>query len=122
MDLLLNDEDDLDITNGELSLVTGIVAVKQDVMMGLATWLGETPYDTTAGLPYLQVIFQTDDVNAVNAIIERFIISRPGVDTVKLNQSVLDLTTRRLEVSGTIRAFNEEIDFSQILGGQEDGV
>ena len=49
MDLLLTDYD-LDLTNGELTFVTGRDAIAQDVQMSLRTWLGETPYDTTATL------------------------------------------------------------------------
>ena len=46
MDLKLTDYD-MDLTNGELSFVTGRDAIAQDVQMNLRTWLGETVYDTT---------------------------------------------------------------------------
>ena len=48
MDLKLTDYD-LDLTNGDLSFVDRLEAVRQDIEMALRTWLEETPYDRNAG-------------------------------------------------------------------------
>ena len=65
MDLLLTDYD-MDLTNGDLSFVNGADAIGQDVTMRLRTWLGETVYDVSAGVPYLQVIFAERNPTAEN--------------------------------------------------------
>jgi hypothetical protein len=115
MDLLLTDHD-MDITDGELSFVNGVTAVAQDVKMAFRTFLGETVYDTSAGVPYRQVIFiRGTPLGAIKLILEQIAISRPGV-TGATFAPVLDSVTRELSVTGTIYALDEEIDFSEIIG------
>jgi hypothetical protein len=117
MDLRLTD-DDLDITNGELSFVTGREAIGQDIKMALQTWLGETVYDTTVGVPYTQVIFKerNPNLNAVKYIIEQIVARRPGVISVELEPQ-LDPTTRVLTVpKGVAQTIEGEIDFREIFG------
>lgn len=115
MDLRLTD-DDIDLTNGDLSFVTGKDAIAQHVAMRLRTWLGETVYDVTAGVPYLQVIFQgkNPDLNSVRFILEQNVLRTPGVTGVEL-EVALDTATRVLSVTGTIESIEGEIDFSEII-------
>jgi len=114
MDLRLTDYD-MDLENGELSFVRGAAAVAQHVAMRLRTWLGEAnAYDTTAGVPYLQIIFtKAPNLNAVRFIFERQILETPGVQAILRLDLELEPTTRALSISGTIRALDEEIDFSE---------
>lgn len=113
MDLRLEDYD-LFLENGELEFVRGIEAVRQHAIMRLRTWLGEADaYDTTAGVPYTQIIFaKNPNRNAIQFILERVILETPGVQSVTLELD-LDSETRELSVSGTLRALDEEIDFSE---------
>jgi len=115
MDLKLTDYD-LDLTNGELSFVTGRDAIAQDVQMNLRTWLGETVYDTTAGVPWLQVIFKGKNPNldSVKFILEQNILRRPGVAGVELTLD-FDRDARVLNVSGTLESIEGEIDFSELI-------
>jgi hypothetical protein len=117
MDILLTD-DDMDLTNGDLSWVNGAEAIAQDVTMTWRTWLGETVYDTTAGVPYTQVIFvgTNPNLDAVRFILEHIAIQREGVIGVELTP-VLNATTRELTVTGTLHTTDGEIDFSLVLGG-----
>ena len=117
MDLKLTDYD-LDLTNGELSFVLGKEAIAQDVTMALRTYLGETVYDLSAGVPYLQIIFKGKNPNltSVRFILEQKILSRPGVLGVALETFTLDVNTRELNVSGTIDSVAGEIDFTEIIG------
>ena len=73
MDLLLTDYD-MDLTDGELSFVNGREAIGQDVQMRLRTWLGETVYDTTAGVPWIQAIFGEEMAH----VLEQALISGSG--------------------------------------------
>jgi hypothetical protein len=115
MDLLLTD-DDMDITNGELTFVTGPTAIGQHIKMRLRTWLGETPYATTAGVPYLQVIFKdrNPNLNSIKFILEQIVLATPGVIGVEL-EPVLDRQTRTLTVTGTAESIDGEVDFSEII-------
>ncbi len=92
---------DLDTTNSELSFVEGIEAIRQDIEMSLRTWLGETPYDEGAGVPYIQIIFKRGTTaDAVRFIIEQKILSRDGVtDVLDLNLA-LDSLNRTATISG----------------------
>jgi hypothetical protein len=113
MDLRLSDHD-LWLENGEVEFVRGIEAIAQHAIMRLRTWLGEADaYDTTAGVPYLQIIFtKAPNLTSVRFILERVILETPGVESVDLSLS-LDTATRVLSVSGSLRALDQEIDFSE---------
>ncbi len=117
MDLLLTDYD-MDLTNGDLTFVDGKEAIAQDVTMALRTWLGETVYDTTVGVPYLQVIFKGKNPNltSIRFILEQIILRRPGVTGVALEELDLDRSTRVLTVAGKIDSIDGEIDFSEVIG------
>jgi hypothetical protein len=115
MDLKLTDYD-MDLTDGDLSFVTGREAIAQHATMRLRTWLGETVYDTTAGVPWLQVIFKDKNPNldSVRFILEQNILRTPGVTGVDLTLE-LDTLTRVLTVAGTMESVDGEIDFSEII-------
>lgn len=115
MDLKLTNYD-LDITNGELSFVRSKDAIAQDVTMSLRTWLGETVYDLSAGVPYLQIIFKERNPNltSIQFILEQNILRRPGVLTAALDLS-LDTPSRVLTVTGTLTSIDGEIDFTEII-------
>ena len=112
MDLRLTNYD-LNITNGELSFVTGAEAIAQHVTMRLRTWLGECVYARNIGVPYTQVIFarKNPDLAVVHATLDQVIRSVPGVLDTSFTVE-LDSSTRTLIVSGTIQSIDGEIDFS----------
>ena len=90
----------------------GVFAVKQMVSMRIQTWLKESPYDQTAGLPYLQIIFQPGTTpESIKFILEQAILATPGVTSVDLDY-VLDRATRVLTITGTMTGLNEEIPFN----------
>lgn len=115
MDIKLNGHD-MDITNGELSFVNGTEAIAQDLTMAFRTWLGETVYDETVGVPYLQVIFKgkNPNLNAIKFILENIANQRPGVIGSNLTPG-LDNETRVLTVTGTVDTIDGEIDFSEVI-------
>lgn len=113
MDLRLDANGDLDITDGDLSFVTGLEAIAQDITMKLRTWLGESVYDRAAGVPYLQVIFTRGiSIHSVRAILEEQIRRVEGVlDVLELEVS-LDHATRVLTATGRVRADEGVISLS----------
>lgn len=114
MDLKLTDYD-LDITDGDLSFVTGIEAKRQHIEMRLRTWLAETPYDRAAGVPYLQVIFRRGTtLQAVEFILTQIVADTPGVLEVLDLTPTLDRATRVLSVTGRARVAEGEVDFSAL--------
>ena len=115
MDLRLTDYD-LEITDGEIFFVTAQVAIAQHIVMRLRTWLGETVYDTGAGVPWLQVIFQGKNPNldSINFILAQHVLNTPGVLGVELKMEI-DNNTRVLNVTGTAQSVEGEIDFSEII-------
>jgi hypothetical protein len=119
MDLKFTANGDMDITNGELSFVTGKEGYGQDIRMALQTWLGETVYDTTVGVPYNQVIFKSRNVNldAVRFILQQIGERRPGIISMELTPA-LNSTTRELNVTGNAQTIEGEIDFTDIFAGE----
>jgi hypothetical protein len=113
MDLAINEFDDMAIDGGELSLVTNADAIGQHLWIRLSTWLGETPYDQSAGVPYVQVIFDPNTTDlARRFILQQQILAVPGVTGVELLDVVADKQTRVLSISGRASSINGPIDFA----------
>jgi len=86
---------DIDLTDGELSLVTGGEAIAQDIVMALRTFLGESVYDRNAGVPWVQIIFEKNTpLFVVEQILRNQILARPGVISIQSFQQTLDPITR----------------------------
>jgi len=112
MDLKLTSDGDLEIINGHLSWVTGVDAVRQKVAMRLRTWLGESVYDRSGGVPYREIIFRrgTTDIS-IRFIIENVLRSLPGVEEVLEVDVVRDSATRVVTITGRARAAQGEFPF-----------
>ena len=118
MDLKLTD-DDIDLTNGALTFVTGKEALAQDLKMAWGTWLGETIHDQTAGVPWLQVIFALKNPNpdAIRLILKQVGERRPGFISIEIVPA-LDTVTRTLTVTGTADTVEGELDLTEIFAGE----
>lgn len=117
MDLKLTDYD-LDLAGGHLSWVTDDEATAQAIAMALRTFLGESPYDRNAGVPYLEILFQRGTTAAAaRFILEQQILAVPGVAEVLELEPVIDTATRECTVTGRVRlaSGNEiPIDLSEV--------
>lgn len=101
-----NDGDgfDLVVEDGDLVMLTEIAAdVGQRVTYHLMTWLGESPYDRRAGIPYQDVIFGFEPVPGAVALLVSEIQSIEGVAEV-IGDPVSELEDRTLSISLTLRA------------------
>lgn len=103
---------DVDLTDGDLWLVTEAEAIRQDIEMELETWLQECVYDRSAGVPYLQIIFRRGTTaQTVRFIVERKILNVSGVTEILELTSALDTDTRVFTASGRVLTDYGEVDF-----------
>jgi hypothetical protein len=114
MDLKLNSSNDLDLTNGALSFVSGVQAHAQRVKMHLQTFMGETVYDRDAGVPWIQTILGSRLAPlAIKQILEPYAAALVGIDEVQLDVD-FSAVARRLTVTGSVRGQQEEINFKTL--------
>lgn len=124
---------DLKLTNGQLTLVGGHVfaptevspedfqkAVAQHLLIRLRFFLGEWFLDTEEGIPYFQQILEKGvDLEAVNSIYRRVILSTPGIESINFLTLDLDGATRVLTPSFECRLNNglklQSSDFGRLL-------
>lgn len=104
------DEWDLVLDDGDVVLVHELetapipAEVAQRVVYRVMTWLGESPYDTGAGLPYLDGIFGFEPVPGIAALISQTVLDTEGVLEIDGNPSyLLEPSTRELAMSIAIR-------------------
>lgn len=113
MDLRLTNYD-MFMVNGDVQFVTGAEAIGQDITMQLRTFLGESVYDRSKGVPYITVIFQRgQQIATIEQVLKQIILQVPGVLTVE-NFSInsVDYQNRVLDLTGQATSINGEIDFS----------
>lgn len=105
---------DLDLTNGDVTFVKGREAIGQHVLMVLRTFLGESVYDTSAGVPYIQVIFQRGvAVATIEQVLSQVILNVPGVISIEsFTINLLSPGSRTLTASAIITTEDGEIDFT----------
>lgn len=110
IDFALNDNGDLDFSNGSFNTVSGSDKVIQKLIIRLRFVKGEWFLDTTQGMPYYQDIFlKGTDVGAVESAFKVAIINTEGVD--RLLSFDLNLNgDRELKVDFSIEINGEEIE------------
>lgn len=114
---------DLKITNGDLDLsqndfafVTGAEAIRQDIELTFRTFLAESVYDRSVGVPYLQVIFRTGtSKEAISFICEQVLLSIDGVTDVLELDTFVDREVREFTATGRVLVEGQEVPIS--VGG-----
>jgi len=106
MDLKLTDAGDLDLTEGRLSLVDGLEAVRQRCLLRLRTYRGEWFMDQRVGMPWVPEVLGSKPVAtaAVAQRIRQALLSTPGVTQVLAVTPTFDSRTRELSVAFTAAA------------------
>lgn len=114
-DILLDENGDIDLSGGRISIVRGDDAIKQKLSIRFKFFLGESPYDQRVGIPYFQDILKKDaDLNAVRGIFRDTILSTPGIDGLETFELELNTTTRTLTLTFKARKDDGEVlDFSE---------
>ena len=99
MDLKLDDTGDLDVTNGNLTLLDGVEAVRQHWKIRNKFFLGEWFLDTRIGVAYYQTIFlKGTPLSVVRTIFRKVAQRTPGIARVDKLVADFDLATRRLKL------------------------
>jgi hypothetical protein len=97
------DTGDLLIQGGQLVLVSGLEAIRQNVRQRLLFFQGEWFLDPTVGLPWFQrILVKIPDVRTLASVFKSEIENTPGVDSV--TSLVLDYDKKTRTVSVTYRA------------------
>jgi len=102
-DIKLDDSGDIEIgTDGDLILVTGLDAIRQDLETRLKFFRGEWDLDTRLGIPYFdEILIKAPDLNVVRSLFRDAILSTAGV---------LRLTRLDLDYEGTTRTLSIRFD------------
>lgn len=86
--------------NGDLVLIDGRDAIRQDVIQRLRSFQGEWFLDTTWGVPYFQQIFVPNyDQSKIDALFIDTILGTPGVTQLDSYSFSIDRATRVLTIS-----------------------
>ena len=109
-------DNDLDVTNNEVTLTDGQGAIAQHMQARFRTFLGEWFLDETIGVPYYQEIL----VKQPNFPLVQSVLKATATETVgitELTKFEFDFTGVDRELQLEIAAMSEEgpIDFSQIV-------
>lgn len=101
-DFLLNSSGDLDITNGELTIVRGDDAILQHLKIRFQFFRGEWKLDKRLGIPYYQdILVKSPDLLIVRNLFRQTILTTPGIASITKFRMELDSTTRTLSVAFT---------------------
>lgn len=104
-DLELGFDGDLVVRGGDLALVGGVDAIRQEVGVRLQWFLGEWFIDPERGVPYFeQILTKIDRVEVLGGIFRRAILDTPGIVSVDEMRLDHDRANRRLAVEWTATA------------------
>jgi hypothetical protein len=106
VDIALDANGDIDLTNGEARIVTGNDAIAQHLRIRFKTFLGEWFADRRIGVPWRQVVFvKKPNMRLVRALIREVVATTPGVAAVEDLQVRIG-SDRVASISFTARAPN----------------
>lgn len=122
MDLKSTATGDMAIVDGEIAFVTGQASIAQQIAFRLRTFLNESRYNLSAGVPWTQVIFRPGTPKAsIRFILEQTVVETPGVTGCTLNEIIIDPETRGATVSGTAQTIEGEVTFLIQVGQVSEG-
>ena len=109
-DFLINECGDLDYTEGKLTVVTGVDAIRQRWLIYIRTFLGEWFLDQLIGVPYFQQILEKGiSRQIIKQVFTAASLEVPGViQVVGVVVDSLDVATRFAEVTVTAIVSTEE--------------
>lgn len=101
------------MTDGDLVLETDETSlVAQRVIYRLMTWLRESPYDRSAGVPYLDGVFGPEPVEAIVFLLTQEMLDTDGVDEVIGDPEYILGDDRVLTISCILRVSGDEVPLS----------
>lgn len=114
-DLAIDTSGDIKVTDGDVTLTSGIEAIRQHVEIRLRSFAGEWFLDERIGVPYFGNVFRKNpDLTVLNAIFTKAILDTPGVNS--LQSLTFNLVGRQLNI--TFSALTDEgvLDYSGFVG------
>lgn len=112
----LNADNDLDITNNELTLTVDHEAIRQHLLVKFQLFLGEYFLDITAGVPWYQdVLLKNPNFVVVSEVLKGTIVSTQGVIEILSFELDFDAPARVFSLAFTalteegVISFNEPI-------------
>lgn len=117
MDIQLDDNLDLLVTNNSLNLNMGSNAIRQHLRTKLGLFLGEWFLDTTVGVPWFRdVLVKNPNFVVIQDMLKDQILSTPGV--IALERFDFDYVsgTRNLSLDFTVSSTEGFIDYTQLVG------
>lgn len=102
-DLALNAESDLEISNLDLRIKSGLEYVQQRHLIKLRTFLGEFPLDRFFGVDYYgKVLIQNPDANIMEAEFKAAIFGMP--ETIEILEFDMNINNQTKTLSVTYKA------------------
>ena len=115
-DITLDINWDILVTGSDLTLTTGVDAIKQHLSQRLKTFYGEWFLNAEQGVPYLQqVLKKNPDMTILDSIFKREILNTP--DILQLTEFSLDIdaTTRTLALVFKALCTDGELTFEEVI-------
>ena len=115
-DIALDDNGDIQISGSDLTLTTGVDAIKQHLSQRFRMFYGEWFLDMERGVPYFQqVLKKNPDSVIMDSIFKSTIINTPGV--IQLTEFNLDVdsATRQLSLSFKAICSDGEVSFEETI-------
>jgi hypothetical protein len=112
MSQILQDQNgDLAIIDNKMHLVEDNDEIQQRLKQNLKTFLGEWFLDTTLGIPYFQLIFQTHTpISIIEDIFKDEILKTKGiVELLEFSLKKYDKKTRKLTIDFKVKTLNGSI-------------
>lgn len=109
-DVKLDADGDIDLTDGNMTLVTDDDAIVQQITIRLQLLLGEWFLDKRVGMPLFEDVFKKNpDLTRVRSIYRQTILTTPGIASFEEFTLVVDGATRTLSVDFIARKTDGEI-------------
>lgn len=97
-DIIIGSNGDIEMETDDINLVVNRVTYR------LMTWLRESPYDRSAGIPYVDGVFGLEPVEAMVFVLTQEILDTDGVDSLVEPPTYTLDEGRTLSISAQIRA------------------
>ncbi len=100
MDLLLDNDGDLSVVDGEIALVAENEAIRQHLQIRLKTFLGEWFLDTTIGMPYFEeFLIKNPSKLIMEARMREAILETPGIASINSLLFLFETSTRSMTIT-----------------------
>ncbi len=112
MDLKLDINGDLDVSTGDLVVLTGVDATAQRLGRKLQFFLGEWFLDIRAGIPYFEsILVKNPQTNVILSIYRQAITDDEAVTSLNDLNLEYNAATRELSVSFTAETVDGPLEF-----------